>query len=84
MLGHTSDTKVVISVPDGVFEQAEQIAKRLRVSRSRLYSAALQEFLKKLRGTTVREALDAVYRRKPSSTDRVLTELQARALHERW
>jgi metal-responsive CopG/Arc/MetJ family transcriptional regulator len=76
--------KVAVSVPDRVFEEAEQVAKRLRVSRSRLYSDAIEVFVKKHRGKTVRESLDLVYRREPSDTDPVLTELQARALREKW
>jgi metal-responsive CopG/Arc/MetJ family transcriptional regulator len=76
--------KVAVSIPDQVFEEAEQVAKRRRVSRSRVYAEALEEFVKKHRGKSVREALDVVYARKSSGTDPVLTELQARALREKW
>ncbi len=76
--------KVAVSVPDHVFEEAERVAKRLRVSRSRVYSQALQEFVKKHRGESVRESLDAVYNRQSSEVDPVLTHLQARALREKW
>jgi len=76
--------KVAVSIPDQVFEEAEQVAKRRRVSRSRVYAEALEEFVKKHRGKSVREALDVVYARKSSGTDQVLTELQARALREKW
>ncbi len=76
--------KVAISVPDRVFEEAESVAKKLHVSRSRVYTQALEEFVRKHRGETVREALDAVYGSEPSPTDPVLTDLQAEALHEEW
>lgn len=76
--------KVAVSLPDRVFEKAEQVAKRLRVSRSRVYSQALQEFVKKHRGESIRESLDAVYGRESSDVDPVLTDLQARALREKW
>jgi metal-responsive CopG/Arc/MetJ family transcriptional regulator len=76
--------KVAVSVPDRVFAEAEQVAKRLRVSRSRVYSEALEEFVKKHRGKSVRAALDAVYGRKPSGVDPLLTELQAQTLREKW
>ena len=76
--------KVAISVPELVFREAEQASKRLRISRSRLYSQALEEFVKKHRGQSVREALDAVYSRESSDLDPVLTDLQARALREKW
>ena len=37
--------KTAISVPDEVFEQAEQAAKRLGMSRSELFTRAVQAFL---------------------------------------
>ena len=52
--------KVAVSVPDRVFEEADRVAKRLRVSRSRVYSQALEEFVKKYQQKSVREALDVV------------------------
>ncbi len=76
--------KVAISVPDRVFEEAERMARRLRLSRSRVYSQAIEEFVKRHRGQSVREALDAVYGKQPSDMDAVLTDLQARALREKW
>ena len=75
--------KVAISVPNEVFEQAERVAKRLRVSRSRVYAQALEEFVKK-HGKGVREALEAVYGKESPGLDSVLTDLQARALREKW
>jgi metal-responsive CopG/Arc/MetJ family transcriptional regulator len=76
--------KVAISVPDRVFEEADSLAKRLRVSRSRVYSQAVQEFVKKHRDQRVLESLDAVYGRESSDVDPLLTDLQARALREKW
>ena len=37
--------KTAISVPDDVFEQAERAAKRLGLSRSELFTRAVQAFL---------------------------------------
>jgi metal-responsive CopG/Arc/MetJ family transcriptional regulator len=76
--------KVAVSVPDRVFEEAELVAKRLRVSRSRVYAQALEEFVRKHRGKSVREALDAVYGKESAELDPVLTDLQAQALREKW
>ena len=76
--------KVAISVPDRVFKEAELVSKRLRMPRSRVYTQALEEFVRKHRGTSVREALDAVYREELSDLDPVLRELQSGALREEW
>lgn len=37
--------KVAVSIPDKVFSDAEDLAKRLKASRSEIYSRALGEFL---------------------------------------
>jgi antitoxin MazE6 len=79
--------KVAISLPDAVFEEAERVAKRLRVPRSRLYARAVEDFVKRHRGKNVREALAAVYAQESQESeglDPVLSELQAHALRERW
>lgn len=52
--------KTAISVPDGVFERAEAAAKRLNLSRSQLYSDAVEEYLNRLGGDPVTEALNAL------------------------
>jgi metal-responsive CopG/Arc/MetJ family transcriptional regulator len=76
--------KVAVSVPDRVFQEAERVAKRLRVPRSRVYAQALEEFVRKHRGKGVRDSLDAVYAGESSELDPVLTDLQADALREEW
>jgi predicted transcriptional regulator len=43
--GYTLGMKTAVSVPNEVFERAERLAKRLKVSRSELYSRALREYL---------------------------------------
>ena len=42
--GHTLGMKLAISIPDDIFEEAENLARRLNTSRSELYSRALTEF----------------------------------------
>ncbi len=39
--------KTAISLPDSVFEEAEALAQRLGLSRSELYTKALQAYLRK-------------------------------------
>lgn len=76
--------KIAISVPDSVFEEAERVSKTMRVPRSRLYCRAMEEFLTRQRGKSIREALDEVYGSESSELDPVLVELQAQALREEW
>lgn len=76
--------KVAISVPDRLFEEAETVCKRLRVSRSRLYAQALEDFVHKHRKTSVRASLEAIYEAESSKLDQGLADLQAHALREKW
>ena len=38
--------KTAISLPDKTFQEAEKLAKRLRISRSELYARTLEHFLR--------------------------------------
>lgn len=53
--------KTAISIPDQVFKSAEQLASRLRVSRSELYSKALKAFLEEHRDDQVTSRLNELY-----------------------
>lgn len=52
--------KTAISIPDETFDHAERLARRLRISRSRLYSRALDEYIARHDPDAVTEAIDRV------------------------
>jgi hypothetical protein len=58
--------KTAISIPDPIFESAEKLARRLGISRSQLYSTAVDAMVEKYRYSGVTEQLDAVYKVDPS------------------
>lgn len=43
--GITCGMKVAVSIPDDIFAEAEALAKRLKATRSDIYSRALGEFV---------------------------------------
>jgi len=53
--------KTAISIPDDVFESADELAKELGVSRSELYATAVAEFLAKHRSEDLTARLNEVY-----------------------
>jgi predicted transcriptional regulator len=53
--------KTAISIPDDVYVDAERLARTLRVSRSRLYSLAVREYLARHSGDQVTLVLDALF-----------------------
>jgi len=72
--------KIALSIPDELFDSAETLGKKLRVSRSRLYATALAEFLAKHRGRKTTDRLNAVYRSEESRLDPRLRRLQAKSI----
>lgn len=52
--------KVAVSIPDEVFAEAEELAKRLKASRSEIYSRALSEFLHRHTPDRVTELMNQV------------------------
>jgi antitoxin MazE6 len=79
--------KTAVSLPDPVFHEAEQLARRLRVPRSRLYATAIASYVKRHRRKNTTEALNEVYgdKKENSEVDPVLQKLQERSLHrEKW
>ena len=68
--------KTAVSIPDDVFNAAEELAKRSHISRSELYANALRALLLQDQGVT--EALDRIYRNVPS--DRAVDEAARRTI----
>ena len=51
--------KVAVSIPDPVFAEAEVLAKRLNLSRSKLYARALNAFVDGQSGDRITAAINA-------------------------
>jgi metal-responsive CopG/Arc/MetJ family transcriptional regulator len=77
--------KVALSIPDDLFASAETLAKRLGLSRSRLYATALADYLAKHRGRKTTERLNAVYADKAEQVDPALRRAQSKTIgRDRW
>ena len=77
--------KTAISVPDGIFRTAESFARERKLSRSALFTHAVEEFLAHHRQEGVTERLNRVYDTEDSRLDSVLAKLQFASLpKERW
>jgi metal-responsive CopG/Arc/MetJ family transcriptional regulator len=77
--------KTAISIPDPLFEAAEEFAKRMGLSRSQLYAVALHEYLQAHQQDQITKQLDAVYSGEDSSLDPFFVQLQAHTLaEENW
>ncbi|HEY2296023.1 MAG TPA: hypothetical protein VGM86_35440 [Thermoanaerobaculia bacterium] len=52
--------RVVISIPDEVWEDAERLATELRISRGDLYSRALREYVARHTPDRITETMNSV------------------------
>jgi metal-responsive CopG/Arc/MetJ family transcriptional regulator len=72
--------KIAISLPDDLFDSADDLAERLGLSRSELYARAVAEYLAKHRHGDVTDRLNQVYAEEPSGIEPVLRAAQARSV----
>ena len=61
--------KTAISIPDDVFTDADRLARKLKQSRSQLYSRAVREYVARHSEDDVTSALDALYAQESSARD---------------
>ncbi len=77
--------KTAISIPDPIFKTAERLARRLGITRSRLYTKAVTEYIQKHKNDKVCEKLNEIYEREPSSLDSVTHAIQWASIDgEEW
>jgi metal-responsive CopG/Arc/MetJ family transcriptional regulator len=72
--------KTAISIPDDVFESADEVAQELGISRSELYANAVAEYLAKHRAADITAKLNEVYGGEASGLASKLRKAQARSI----
>ena len=74
--------KTAVSVPDSLFRSADELAERLRLSRSEVYSRALAAYLERYENDLITRRLNEIHGPADdvSSLDPVLATLQYRAI----
>ena len=72
--------KTAISLPDPLFQAAEEFAHEQGWSRSELYARALQAYLQAHRYHGVTDTLNQIYATEPSLLDPAVAAAQARVL----
>lgn len=77
--------KTAISIPDPIYEAAEQLAHQLRITRSDLYAKAVASFVKAHQENQITAQLDDLYASEELALDNVSTQLQALSVpQETW
>ena len=74
-----------ISIPNPIFQAAENLAKKMGVSLSELYTAALNAYVAEHQKENITETLDQIYTDEPSALEPELMKMQVVSLEaEEW
>lgn len=77
--------KTAISIPEDIYRDAEDAAKNLGMTRSRLYSAAVADFLTRYRKDDIKARLNEVHASGSAGVDPALAAMQLASLtKEEW
>lgn len=83
--GYTRSMKTAISLPDEVFHDADRLAKRLKKSRSNLYTEAVAEYVARHEPEAVTEALNQVAKKLDTRPDEFASAAARRVLEgSKW
>lgn len=70
-------TKTAISLNESLFAQADAIAQEMKISRSELFSIAVEEFIERRQNQKLLETLNEIYKDGPDpSEQQVLREVK--------
>ncbi len=83
--GYAGPVKTAVSLPDPLFRAAERLAKRLGVTRSRLYSRALERYVGEAEESDATARLNRIYAHESARLAPMLEALQELSIpHEDW
>lgn len=82
------NVKTAISIRKPLFEQAEELARQMKVSRSGLFTLALEDYIRRQQNRELLANLNAAYADEPTPTElavlRESRESYARHLEDEW
>ncbi len=68
----TTSVKTAISIQKDLFQEVNRIAKKLKVSRSKLFVLAVQEFIKKQESQELLSQINKAFSDYPDSEERII------------
>lgn len=77
--------KTAISIPNNLFKNAEKAAKKIGITRSSLFSRAIEEYLENHSQTHITKKLNSIYSQEDSKLDSNIIKMQAKTIQkENW
>jgi predicted transcriptional regulator len=80
--GYTFGMKTAISIPDKVYAEAERLSRRLKKSRSQVYTEAVTEYIARHDPEAVTEAMNRVCEAVDTYPDPAITGAARRTLED--
>lgn len=74
--------KTAVSIQKPLFEQAEKIARKMKISRSRLFALALEDYIRREQNRELLTQLNVAYADEPDAKGKNLRR-KTRATHRR-
>ena len=74
--------KTAISIDKDLYDEAEDVAKKMKVPRSKLYSIAMKDFLEHRKNRELLDQLNAAYSTEPTAEEQTLRRV-SRQQHKR-
>ncbi len=68
--------KTAISIDEGIFKKAEEMARQMKISRSQLFSMALEKYLRDIENKRMLEKINAVYEVPDPEEDEYMTRVR--------
>lgn len=82
------NVKTAISIEKPIFDQIDAIARRRKLSRSRVFAVAAEEFIQRHRNQELLEAINAAHSEEPDEEEKLLADgmrkKHAQILQDRW
>jgi metal-responsive CopG/Arc/MetJ family transcriptional regulator len=78
----SATVKTAISIDKSLFEQAEAVAQELEISRSHLFSLALEQYLRRRQGRQMLEQINAAYSDDPDPEEQLLLEKMRKSVRK--
>jgi metal-responsive CopG/Arc/MetJ family transcriptional regulator len=83
-----SNVRTAISIPEALFERVDALAKKAKISRSRLFVLAVEDYLRQIENEELLEAINAAYEEPQSAEEEALYQRmkakQRRLVQGQW
>jgi metal-responsive CopG/Arc/MetJ family transcriptional regulator len=83
-----ANIKTAISLQKSLFEQVEALAREMKVSRSRIFALALEEFIRRYQNQQLLDRINQAYQDTPDPTEqqrlRSMRRQQRRLVEGEW